>query len=39
MYVVSNKVDDEEFEYEMKTATGSSFSRHFDQISKKLLQI
>ena len=33
MYVVSNKVEDEEFESEAKTGNGSSFS-HYDILAK-----
>jgi len=31
MYVVTNKVEDEESESEVKTGNGSRFSRHFDE--------
>ena len=34
-FVVSNKVDDEEFESVEKTGNGSSFIRHFDEKSSK----
>ena len=33
--IVSNKVDDEEFESEVKTGNGSSFVRHFDEKTSK----
>jgi len=35
MYVVFNKVEDEKFEYEVKTVNGNSFSRHFDKKQEK----
>ena len=35
MYIVTNKVEDEEFESEVKTGNGSSFSRHFDEKPQK----
>ena len=35
-FVVSNKVDDEEFESEEKTGNGSSFVRHFDENPSKI---
>jgi len=36
MYIVTNKVEDEEFESEVKTGNGSSFSRHFDEKPQKM---
>jgi len=35
MYIVTNNVEDEEFESEVKTGNGSSFSRHFDEKPQK----
>jgi len=38
-FVVSNKVDDEEFESEEKTGNGNSFVRHFDEKPPKTAEI
>ena len=35
MYIVTNKVEDEKFESEVKTRNRSSFSRHFDEKTVK----
>ena len=39
MYIVSNKVEDEEFEFEDKTGNGSGFGRHFDEKPSKTAEI
>ena len=38
MYAVSNKVEGEEFESEVKTGNGSSFVRHFDEKPSKTVE-